>query len=190
MNFDLDFSEKNVYSSYMSKKENIEIIITGGTIDSFYDATKDTVVPSANSIIPSFLESLKTYNTFSFHEVCMKDSRSISNADLKKVVIIINKSNSKNFLITHGTYTMPDSARFLEERLKIKDKVIIFTGSMIPIVGFSPSDAPFNLGYSLASFKILNPGVYVCMNGKIFTPKEVIKRLSEGRFVSVFNKNK
>ena len=164
--------------------------MTGGTIDSFYDATKDTVIPSPHSVIPSFLKSLKTYNNFSFHEVCMKDSRSINNGDLKKVLNIINKSSSKYFLMTHGTYTMPDNARFLEERLNIKNKIVILTGSMIPIVGFSPSDAPFNLGYAIASFRTLDPGVYVCMNGKIFTPKEVIKRLAEGRFVSVFNKNK
>jgi L-asparaginase len=59
---------------------------------------------------------------------------------------------------------------------------------MIPLIGFSPSDAPFNLGYSMASLKILKPEIYVCMNGQIFSPEEVSKRLSEGRFVSIFSK--
>ncbi len=173
----------------MSKKEKIEIIITGGTIDSFYDSTKDTVVPSKKSAIPDFIKSLKIEDSVSFYEVCMKDSRAINRADLKKILSIINKTSSKKIIITHGTYTMPDSARFLEANLKIKDKVVILTGSMIPLIGFSPSDAPFNIGYSLASLKTLTPGVYVCMNGKIFNPKEVVKRISEGRFVSVFNRN-
>ena len=84
---------------------------------------------------------------------------------------------------------MPDSSRFLVANLKRKDQVIILTGSMIPFIGFSPSDAPFNLGYALASVKTLNPGIYVCMNGQIFNPNEVVKNISEGRFVSVFNKN-
>ena len=173
----------------MIKKSQIEIIITGGTIDSYYDVIKDTVVPSNKSAVPSFLKSLKTNDIFSFHEVCMKDSRSINNKDLGRILNVINKAHSKEIIITHGTYTMPDTARFLSANIKSKDKVVILTGSMIPLMGFSPSDAPFNLGYSLASVKTLKPGVYLCMNGQIFTSSEVAKRISEGRFVSVFNKN-
>ena len=83
---------------------------------------------------------------------------------------------------------VPDTARFLEENLKNKDKVVILTGSIIPLVGFSPSDAPFSLGFSIAKSQELPNGVYVCMNGRIFSPKEVVKTLSEGRFNSIFNK--
>jgi len=173
----------------MIKKSQIEIIITGGTIDSYYDGAKDTVVTSEKSAIPNFLKNLKTNNIFSFHETCMKDSRSLNDKDLKKVLSIIEKTQAKEIIITHGTYTMPDTARFLSANMKSKDKIIILTGSMIPLIGFSPSDAPFNLGYSLASLKTTKPGVYVCMNGEIFSSSEVAKRISEGKFVSVFNKN-
>lgn len=172
-------------------KNEIQIIITGGTIDSYFDSIKDAVTPLKKSVLPDFLKSLQTEDKFFFHEVCMKDSRSLSGTDLKNILKSIEKLNSKRIIITHGTYTMPDTARFLSANLKDKDKdkVIILTGSMIPLTGFSPSDAPFNLGYSVASVKTLKPGIYVCMNGQIFNPKEVAKRISEGRFVSVFNKN-
>lgn len=40
----------------------IHFIITGGTIDSAYDVTKDTVVPNQKSVIPSFVKSLKLYD--------------------------------------------------------------------------------------------------------------------------------
>lgn len=173
----------------MSKKEKIEIIITGGTIDSYYESKLDTVVPLKESTLPNFIKSLKTEDIFSFNQVCMKDSRSLTSADLNNILKAIEKSKAKYILIAHGTYTMPDTARFLEVKLKRKDQVVILTGSMIPLTGFSPSDAPFNLGYSLASFKTLKSGIYVCMNGQIFNPKEVTKRISEGKFVSVFNKN-
>jgi L-asparaginase len=119
----------------------------------------------------------------------MKDSRSFTGSDLQNVLKSVEKSKSKKIIITHGTYTMPDTARFLSANLKRKDQTIILTGSMIPLTGFSPSDAPFNIGYSLASVKTLKPGVYLCMNGEIFSSKEVAKRVSEGRFVSLFNKN-
>ena len=170
------------------KKDTIKIILTGGTIDSVYDGTKDTAVPLKHSALPEFFKLLKLQDNVSFTEVCMKDSRQINAGDLKKISAIIVKSKEKRFIVTHGPYTMPDTARFLSANLKAKDKVIILTGSMIPITGFSPSDAPFNLGYALSSIKTLKPGVYVCMNGTIFSPNEVAKRISEGRFVSIFNK--
>ena len=172
----------------MTKDSLIEVIITGGTIDSYYDGTKDTVVPSKKSSIPNFIKSLKIKESFFFHQVCMKDSRSLDKKDLRKILDIVNKTKSKRIIITHGTYTMPDTARFLSANLKNKNKVIILTGSMIPLIGFSPSDAPFNLGYSIASLNIIKPGVYVCMNGQVFSSNEVAKRLSEGKFVSVFNR--
>lgn len=167
----------------------INIIITGGTIDSYFDSIKDAVIPLKKTIIPSFIKSLKLDDEISFSEVCMKDSRSLTGEDLKKILKSIEKTDSKKIIITHGTYTMPDTARFLSASLLKKDQTIILTGSMIPLTGFSPSDAPFNIGYSLACVKVLKPGIYVCMNGQIFNPSEVTKRISEGRFVSVFNKS-
>jgi L-asparaginase len=100
----------------------------------------------------------------------------------------INKSPAKNIIITHGTYTMPDTARFIASRIKNNTKIIILTGSMIPLLGFSPSDAGFNLGFALGQFDSLTPGVYVAMNGQIFTPLEVVKLVSQGRFSSILNK--
>jgi L-asparaginase len=170
-------------------KNQIQIIMTGGTIDSYFDSIKDEVIPLKKSILPNFIKSLQTEDKFYFQQICMKDSRSLTGQDLKNILKSIEKLNLKHIIISHGTYTMPDTARFLVANLKNKDKVIILTGSMIPLTGFSPSDAPFNLGYAIASVKTLKPGIYICMNGQIFSPKEVIKRISEGKFVSVFNKN-
>ncbi len=168
--------------------KSVHFIITGGTIDSFYDGTKDTVVSSKHSIIPEVINSFKLYGNFSFTEVCMKDSRQLTQNDLEEICKTIGESPHKNIIITHGTYTMPDTARFIKANLKDNDKVIILTGSLIPIKGFSPSDGTFNLGYAIAQFDYLDSGIYVCMNGRIFTPDEVVKFLSEGRFASIFNK--
>ncbi len=170
------------------KKDKIHFILTGGTIDSYYDPTKDTTVPNKKSVIPAFIESLKLYDNFEFTEVCMKDSREINNSDRKKILNYIKKSSSDKIVITHGTYTMPDTAKYIEYNLKNNKKVILVTGSMIPLIGFSPSDAPFHLGFALAKLRELSPGVYVAMNGKIFSPQEIVKIASEGRFESIFNK--
>ncbi len=174
----------------ISQKKNgtIHFFMTGGTIDSVYDGIRDTAVPRNSSIIPLYINSLRLYEKTCFTEICMKDSRALSKEDVKKLCSAIDKSESKKIIVTHGTYTMPDSARYLEANLKKKDKTIVLTGSMIPLEGFSPSDAGFALGYALSQVQILPKGVYVCMNGRTFSPREVLKVLQEGRFDSIFSK--
>lgn len=168
----------------------IHYIITGGTIDSYYDGSQDTAVPNQQSIIPSFIESLKLYSEGVFTEVCMKDSRNLNRGDLNNVLKTIEESSHKKIIVTHGTYTLPDSARFLKANLKRSDQVVVLTGSVIPISGFSPSDGPFSLGYAVAQVEYLEPGIYVAINGKVFSPDEVIKVISEARFSSIFEKGK
>lgn len=166
----------------------IQIILTGGTIDSYYNGQKDTAIPNEHSVIPEFLDSLRSYVKFEYTEVCMKDSRSLEHEDLQNILKTIENTSTKNIIITHGTYTMPDTARYIKANLSTTDKIIILTGSMIPLKGFAPSDAPFNLGYSIAQFSFLKPGIYICMNGKTFTSDEAAKNISQGKFYSIFNK--
>lgn len=170
-------------------RKGIQFVMTGGTIDSFYDGTKDTVVPNKESVIPAYIKSLKLAEETAFSMVCMKDSRDLHEADLKKVLEVVEESKFKKIIVTHGTYTMPDTARFLKANLKRKDQVIVFVGSFVPIQGFAPSDASFNLGYALAISNYLKEGIYVCMNGRIFNPDEIAKLISEGRFISIFGEN-
>ena len=168
--------------------EKIHFIMTGGTIDSYYDPSKDTAVPNEHSIIPQFVNSLKLHADAEYSEVCMKDSRNLDMNDLKKVLETVENSDFTKIIITHGTYTMPDTARYLKANLKRRDQVIIVTGSAIPIVGFSPSDGPFSLGYAFAKLEHLGNGIYVCMNGKVFSPDEVIKVINDCKFSSIFQK--
>ncbi len=168
------------------KNYPIHFIMTGGTIDSYYDGKKDTVVPNEKSIIPQYINSLKLYNEVKFSQICMKDSRDINQADLKKALTRIENSHCKHVIITYGTYTVPDAARFIEANLKRKDQVIILTASMTPMSGFAMSDGPFNLGYALAKVQDLEPGIYICINGKVFSSNEVMKVMSQGMFASIF----
>ncbi len=170
-------------------KNTTHFIITGGTIDSYYNGVHDSVTPSETSVIPEFIASLKLYHDAQFTTVCMKDSRNLNQDDLNNILTTVEESPATKIIVTHGTYTMPDTAKYLKANLQRKDQVIIFTGSTIPIKGFSPSDGTFNLGYALAEADHLAPGIYVCMNGKVFNPDEVIKLLYEGRFMSVFNQD-
>lgn len=167
-------------------KNSIHFIITGGTIDSYYDGSKDTAVPNKKSVIPQYIGSLKLDHKHSFSTVCLKDSRDLTRDDLHNILQTIEDSPSQKVIITHGTYTMTDTARFLEANLKDNDRTIILTGSFIPINGFTFSDGPFQLGYSLAKIEELGKGVFICMNGKVLSANEAMKISKEGVFSSIF----
>lgn len=171
----------------MSKVPNlIQIIITGGTIDSTWDGRQDTIAVAEHSVIPLYINGLKLYDEVKFSEVCMKDSRALGVEDLKNIQKTIEDSEASKFVITHGTYTMPDTARFLKANLKRQDATVILTGSMTPLTGFDFSDAGFNLGFAISKAQDLEPGVYLCMNGRTFSAEEAAKSISEGKFYSVF----
>jgi len=172
----------------MSKTNKLHFIITGGTIDSYYDGIHDTVLPNKNSSIPKFIKMLKLYEICEFTEVCMKDSRELTQQDRKNILREVIGSKAKRIIITHGTYTLPDTARYLQKKIKNNDKTIVFVCSMIPLDGFNLNDAGFNLGYAVAKSQELSEGIYICMNGRIFVPDEVVKILSEGRFGSIYTK--
>lgn len=169
-------------------ENKLHFIITGGTIDSYYDVTKDTVIPNEHSSLPKFIDILKLYEECEFTEICMKDSRELNTDDRSKILRTVSNSKSNRIIITHGTYTLPYTARYLQANLKDNNKVIIFICSMIPLEGFIPTDAGFNIGYAVAKSQELSEGIYVCMNGRIFSPDEVVKILSEGRFGSIYTK--
>ncbi len=174
----------------MSKRDLVEVIITGGTIDSVWDGSKDTAVVNNHSDLPEYFKrlsrNLKFYENFVFSEVCMKDSRQITDDDRQKVVDTIDNSKANKFLVTHGTYTMPNTARYIQKKLKRKDVAVVLTGSMVPMTGFDFSDGPFNLGYAISQLQVLSAGIYVCMNARVFNAGEVAKNTDEGKFYSVF----
>ncbi|MCJ7740209.1 asparaginase domain-containing protein [Candidatus Microgenomates bacterium] len=164
-------------------KNHIHIIKMGGTIE-FIDPGYENInqqMMKLDTTIDSFLKNMvKPHFTYSIESVCEKDSRDITSEDLKKLVKAIKNYPHENILITHGTFTMKKTAQFLENK-DLKNKIIL-TGSMVPIMGFSVSDAAFNLGFSIASFGLINTGVYICMNGGIFKSEEVEKNNALLRF--------
>ncbi|MDO8428979.1 MAG: asparaginase domain-containing protein [Candidatus Diapherotrites archaeon] len=164
------------------KKDKVLFVLTGGTIDSQFSATEDTVKPLKESVIPAYLKSLRLFSNFTFKTLFMKDSRKVTYADRVQIASAIKKFNSKKIIVTHGTYTLIETARFLKKSFENSDQVIIVTGSLIPLVGFKDSDASFNLGFALACSRFLSPGVYVCMNGEAYDPENVDKQLSVGLF--------
>ena len=166
----------------MSNK--IHFLLTGGTIDAFYNPVQQTATPSPQSIIPYyFSESIKPYLDLSFEQICMKDSKDVTDEDKANLIAALKKTEHKQIIITHGTDKMPELATFVKEQLgPDMDKTIIITGSIIPMEGFTRSDSGFNLGFALAKMSHLDSGIYICMNARIFDVGNVIKNFELARF--------
>lgn len=165
-------------------KNYIHIIKMGGTIE-FIDRAYDQInkqIMKIDSSVDTYLKNIiKPHFHYSVDSICDKDSRDITAQDRAELLQAIKETESENILITHGTFTMVQTAEFLDKNLAT-DKKIVITGSMVPVVGFSASDAPFNLGYSVGSFQSIEPGVYICMNGGIFKYNEIAKNTELLRF--------
>ena len=50
---------------------------------------------------------------------------------------------------------------------------------------FKESDAIFNIGSAITSVQILEPGVYIAMNGRIFNPRYSRKNVELNRFEEI-----
>lgn len=166
------------------QRQHVHILKMGGTIefiDPAYDEINKKLLKLDSTIESYFQNIIKPHFNFSTESVAEKDSRDINITDHEKLAKVINSTPHQNIIITHGTFTMRETAQFLEQQ-SLEDKKIILTGSMIPLTGFSTSDAGFNLGYAVASFVSIEPGVYLSMNGGIFTSNEVEKNAELFRF--------
>lgn len=87
--------------------------------------------------------------------------------------------SSDKILITHGTFTMVETAKFIAKYNL--NKAIILVGSFH--LGSSIiTNAQFNLGYAISSLQCLKPNFYNAMNETIFSWKNVIKNLETNQF--------
>lgn len=173
-------------SHMKNQDEKIHFILTGGTIDSSTKGQERDVLLE-RSTVPEYLKSLKLYQQLNFTTLCWKDSRDLKDKDREEILQAIEQSDSKKFIITHGTFTVAETGKFLKTNLQDQNKTIVLTSSFTPLIGFENSDAPFNLGFALAKAEELQPGVYICMNGRVFAPEEAAKDTSQGRFYSILN---
>lgn len=154
----------------------IHILSTGGTIEGLDYNQKQT---STEISIRNFLESANVSFPFLIEEVFRKDSRSITLEDREYLIERIKASKAQKILITHGTFSMEDTAKFIGKHNL--NKTIVLVGSFI--LGSSEgTDAPFNLGFAIGSLQFLKPNVYVAMNGNIFHLSNVTKNLEKNKF--------
>ena len=157
----------------------IAFIQTGGTIDKDYPrVTKGYAFEISEPAVKRILEKLNPSFEYDVISILKKDSLDITKNDREKIFETCKKIKSNKIIITHGTDTMLDTAKKLSS---IKEKTIIITGAMRP-ERFSNSDAPINIGVAIGAINVLLNGIYISMNGKIFS-WDRCKRNQSGQFI-------
>lgn len=156
----------------------IKIFITGGTFDKEYNELNGTLF-FKETHLPEMLNLGRSRLPVECETLMMIDSLDMTEADREMIARRCLDAAEERIVITHGTDTMTETARFLASR--IKNKTIILTGAMIPYK-FGSSDGLFNLGGALAFVQTLPHGVYISMNGQYFLWNNVRKNKHRGEF--------
>ena len=156
---------------------SIAILTTGGTFDKVYfDANSEYSI--GEPYISSILDEGNVTSEYRVQSILKKDSLDINQEERELIKKSVIECEEERIIITHGTDTMVDTAKFLED---IEDKTIVLTGAMQP-ARFKKTDAVFNSGFAFAAALSLDEGIYIAMSGRIFSSDNVRKNIDLGKF--------
>jgi L-asparaginase len=159
-------------------KENILILITGGTFDKEYDEIHGRLF-FKDSHLPEMLSLGRCKLPVESRTLMMMDSLDMTDADRDRIADECARAVQARIVITHGTDTMVETA--LKLSAHVKEKTIVLRGAMVPYK-FGSSDGLFNLGSALAFVQTLAPGVYIAINGQYFPAHQARKNRVQGVF--------
>lgn len=155
----------------------IRFITTGGTIDKVYFDSISQFEVGDSQLKHILSDGLVDFG-YDIVSLLHKDSLELTDDDRVTIRRHIEADDAKLLVVTHGTDTMVQTAAALDG---IPGKSIVLTGSLTP-ARFKSTDAIFNIGMAVAAVQIVQPGVYIVMNGQVFTAANVRKNREANRF--------
>jgi L-asparaginase len=161
----------------------IQIFVTGGTFDKDYNYIEGKLF-FKDTHLHSMFETGRCTLRIDVKTLMMIDSLEMTDDDRGIIAHNCRRSKSDKIVVTHGTDTMVETASYLADS-DINDKTIVLTGAMIPFAFGTSSDGFFNLGSALAFVQVLEPGIYVSMNGRFFNWDKVRKNRKTGYFEEI-----
>ena len=159
----------------------IRIIMTGGTFDKHYDELTGALT-FKDSHLPEILNNSRCTLPLELEINELKDSLEMDDEDRDKIVSSCRECREDRIIIIHGTDTMTITAEQLAR--ETPEKTIVLTGAMIPYA-IRNSDALINFGFALCAVQMSEPGVYIAMNGQLFTAGRVVKDRGKGGFEKI-----
>lgn len=149
----------------------IKIFSTGGTIDKVYNEITGELTFSSTHV-GEMLKRARCRIDVNIESIFMKDSLDMHEEDRQLILDRCRKCEESHIVITHGTDTMVETSCVLGKN--IKDKTIVLLGAMVPYA-MKDSDALFNLGCAITGVQLLSSGIYITMNGNVFSWDNVAK---------------
>ncbi len=146
----IEYKKEIAHIKKSSEKPNIALIITGGTIASSYDAKTGGVAPltKPEDFFKFYPEIFEKVNVLRIEVPFMKSSENINFRNWQKLARItgniLNDSNIKGIIITHGTDTLHYTSSALSFFLRNLNKPVVLTYSQRSIDRAS-SDANLNI---------------------------------------------
>ncbi len=165
-------------------KSEIRIITTGGTFDKQYNPIEGQLT-FVDSQLPKILKDSRCTTNITLECPIAIDSLYMKEDEREEIVTSIFNSFEDKVIVIHGTDTMTKTAELANKLRDKKDKhTIVFTGAMVPY-SLKDSDAVYNLGCAQTAVQLLPPGIYICMNGKVFEANNVVKDKKAGIFKTI-----
>ena len=159
----------------------IGYIICGGTIDKSYFPERETFdfeKTHTNELLRlARIPEVNINTRFLF----LKDSLDMDDTDVSRINRACKESLSHKIIIAHGTSRMIHTAQSIANDLPAGKTIVLF-GAMIPFELYK-SDALFNFGTALMACQLLDPGVYISMNGKVWPHDQVEKNDEDAIFI-------
>jgi L-asparaginase len=155
----------------------IRFVTTGGTIDKIYFDDLSQFEVGESQIQHILHEGLVAFD-YEVVPLLHKDSLEVTDEDRETLRDFIINDDAERYVVTHGTDTMPDTAKALAD---IDGRTIVLTGALTP-ARFKSTDAMFNVGMAVATAQVAPPGVYIAMSGQVFEAGHVRKNREENRF--------
>ncbi|GAB6070267.1 asparaginase domain-containing protein [Thiomicrorhabdus hydrogeniphila] len=162
--------------------KEIQLFITGGTLDKDYQTTTGELV-FTQTHIETLLTQANLTLPINIATLMLKDSLEMTDSDREHIYQACQKSNAKNIVITHGTDTMVETAQYLQQTNTLNNKTIVLTGAMRPFM-LGNSDASFNMASALMAVQLASNGIFIAMNGQLFNAGSVQKNRELGQFES------
>lgn len=158
------------------------MIATGGTFDKSYDEVHEVLGFSDGSIVRSLVDRVRLQSV-TVVEMQLMDSLEMRSEHRRAIIQAIENSQSRCVVIVHGTSTLIDTAKALEEAFGNK-RTIVLTGALRPF-RYDPVEAAFNFGAAVNAARNSEGGVYVAIHGLLEPPGQIRKDADTAKFVYV-----
>jgi len=162
----------------------IQILATGGTLAKRYDTQLGQLVVD-NAGVDDLVARLALPDVeIHSRRLLAVDSLDMT-AEQRATVAAGVRAHAEDadaIIIIHGTDTLVDTAKVIEQAVPDVAVPVVLTGAMVPFA-CAASDALPNVAQAIVACRLLTPGVHVVMHGRALNATHAVKDYDAMTFV-------